>query len=37
MTVHIPSLGGATEWLSPEPLGPAGLRGQVVSQGAVSM
>jgi hypothetical protein len=23
--VHIPSLGGATEWLNSEPLGPAGL------------
>ena len=28
--VHMPSLGGATEWLNAEPLGPAGLRGQVV-------
>jgi thiol-disulfide isomerase/thioredoxin len=28
--VHIPSLGGATEWLNSEPLGPAGLRGRVV-------
>jgi thiol-disulfide isomerase/thioredoxin len=28
--VHIPSLGGATEWLNSEPLGPAGLRGHVV-------
>jgi thiol-disulfide isomerase/thioredoxin len=28
--VHIPSLGGATEWLNSEPLDPAGLRGQVV-------
>jgi hypothetical protein len=26
----MPSLGGATEWLNSEPLGPAGLRGQVV-------
>jgi thiol-disulfide isomerase/thioredoxin len=26
----IPSLGGATEWLNSEPLGPAGLRGRVV-------
>jgi len=28
--VHIPSLGGATEWLDSEPLGPAELRGHVV-------
>jgi thiol-disulfide isomerase/thioredoxin len=28
--VHMPSLGGATEWLNSEPLGPAGLRGRVV-------
>jgi thiol-disulfide isomerase/thioredoxin len=28
--VHIPSLGGATEWLNSEPLSPAGLRGRVV-------
>jgi thiol-disulfide isomerase/thioredoxin len=28
--VHIPSLGGATEWLNSEPLGPAELRGRVV-------
>lgn len=28
--VHIPSLGGATEWLNSEPLDPAGLRGRVV-------
>ena len=28
--VHIPSLGGATEWFNSEPLGPAELRGQVV-------
>ena len=28
--VHMPSLGGATEWLNSEPLGPAELRGQVV-------
>jgi hypothetical protein len=28
--VHIPSLGGATEWLDTEPLGPAELRGHVV-------
>jgi thiol-disulfide isomerase/thioredoxin len=28
--VHMPSLGGATEWLNSEPLGPAGLRGHVV-------
>ena len=27
---HIPSLGGATEWLNSEPLDPAGLRGKVV-------
>jgi hypothetical protein len=27
--VHIPSLDGATEWLNPEPLGPADLRGHV--------
>jgi thiol-disulfide isomerase/thioredoxin len=27
--VHIPSLGGATEWLNSEPLGPAELRGRV--------
>jgi thiol-disulfide isomerase/thioredoxin len=27
---HIPSLGGATEWLNSEPLGPAELRGHVV-------
>jgi thiol-disulfide isomerase/thioredoxin len=27
--VHIPSLGGATEWLNSEPLGPAELRGHV--------
>jgi thiol-disulfide isomerase/thioredoxin len=26
----MPSLGGATEWLNSEPLGPAGLRGRVV-------
>ena len=26
----MPSLGGATEWLNSEPLGPAGLRGHVV-------
>ena len=26
----MPALGGATEWLNSEPLGPAGLRGQVV-------
>jgi Thioredoxin like C-terminal domain len=29
-SVHIPSLGGATEWLNSEPLGPAELRGRVV-------
>jgi thiol-disulfide isomerase/thioredoxin len=28
--VHMPALGGATEWLNSEPLGPAELRGQVV-------
>jgi thiol-disulfide isomerase/thioredoxin len=28
--MHMPSLGGATEWLNSEPLGPAELRGQVV-------
>jgi thiol-disulfide isomerase/thioredoxin len=28
--VHVPSLGGATEWLNSEPLGPAELRGRVV-------
>jgi thiol-disulfide isomerase/thioredoxin len=28
--VHIPSLGGATEWLNSEPLAPAELRGRVV-------
>src|SRR3954453_5571599 len=28
--VHMPSLGGATEWLHSEPLGPAELRGHVV-------
>jgi thiol-disulfide isomerase/thioredoxin len=28
--LHMPSLGGATEWLNCEPLGPAGLRGHVV-------
>jgi thiol-disulfide isomerase/thioredoxin len=28
--VHMPSLGGATEWLNSEPLGPAELRGHVV-------
>jgi len=28
--VHIPSLGGATEWLNSEPLDPAELRGHVV-------
>jgi hypothetical protein len=27
--VHMPSLGGATEWLNSEPLGPAELRGRV--------
>jgi thiol-disulfide isomerase/thioredoxin len=28
--LHMPSLGGATEWLNSEPLGPADLRGHVV-------
>jgi SAM-dependent methyltransferase len=28
--LHMPALGGATEWLNSEPLGPAGLRGSVV-------
>ena len=28
--VHMPSLGGAAEWLNSEPLGPAELRGHVV-------
>jgi thiol-disulfide isomerase/thioredoxin len=28
--LHMPSLGGATEWLDSEPLGPAELRGHVV-------
>jgi thiol-disulfide isomerase/thioredoxin len=28
--VHLPSLGGATEWLNSEPLDPAGLRGHVL-------
>jgi hypothetical protein len=28
--VHIPSLGGATEWLNAELLGPAELRGRAV-------
>ena len=28
--LHMPSLGGATEWLNSEPLGPAQLRGRVV-------
>jgi thiol-disulfide isomerase/thioredoxin len=28
--VHMPPLGGATEWLNSEPLGPAELRGHVV-------
>jgi hypothetical protein len=27
--VHMPSLGGATEWLNSEPLGPAELQGRV--------
>jgi hypothetical protein len=28
--VHMPSLGGATEWVNFEPLGPAELQGRVV-------
>ena len=28
--LHMPSLGGPTEWLNSEPLGPAELRGHVV-------
>jgi hypothetical protein len=28
--LRMPSLGGATEWLNSEPLGPAELRGHVV-------
>jgi thiol-disulfide isomerase/thioredoxin len=28
--LHMPSLGGATEWLNSEPLGPAEVRGHVV-------
>jgi thiol-disulfide isomerase/thioredoxin len=28
--LHLPALGGATEWLNSEPLGPAELRGHVV-------
>ena len=28
--VHMPSLGGVTEWLDSEPLGPAELRGYQV-------
>jgi hypothetical protein len=28
--VHMPPLGGATDWLNSEPLGPAELRGHVV-------
>jgi Thioredoxin like C-terminal domain len=28
--LHLPSLGGATEWLNSKPLGPAELRGRVV-------
>jgi hypothetical protein len=28
--VHMPSLGGATDWLNSEPVGPAQLRGRVV-------
>ncbi|MGC4863610.1 redoxin family protein [Micromonospora sp. DT68] len=30
MTVHMPPLGGAVEWLNSEPLDPAGLRGRAV-------
>jgi thiol-disulfide isomerase/thioredoxin len=30
MTVHMPSLGGATAWVNSEPLEPAALRGRVV-------
>ena len=30
--LHMPSLGGATEWLNSEPLGPAELRGHVVDR-----
>ena len=30
MSVHLPSLGGATEWLGSEPVAPAELRGHVV-------
>ena len=30
LRVHMPPLGGATEWLNSEPLDPAGLRGHVV-------
>jgi pimeloyl-ACP methyl ester carboxylesterase len=32
--LHMPSLGGATEWLNSEPLGPAELRGRVHSRQA---
>ena len=28
--LHMPVLGGATEWLNSEPLGPAELRGHVL-------
>jgi hypothetical protein len=28
--LHMPSLGGATEWLDSAPLGPAELQGNVV-------
>src|SRR3954447_933292 len=31
--LHMPSLGGATEWLNSEPLGPAELRAHVVLVG----
>ena len=29
--VHMPSLGGATEWLNSEPLGPAELQGREIT------
>jgi hypothetical protein len=28
--LHMPSLGGPTEWLNSEPLGPAELQGNIV-------
>jgi hypothetical protein len=31
------SLGGATEWLNSEPLGPAELRGHVVPRGPLDL